>query len=304
MGPHRDLPDRRFFRHDLATPPGFPKHARRSPANRCTTPTPKPISPRFSKILDPAKTEVRYNSEWALQTLRRSHRPPLLAISPRPHARTRGFPFTPRRRPSHPVHELLYPLLSAYDAVFPQIDVELGATEQKFNLLVHREIQREYGLPAGHSFTMPSSSAFDGQRKMSRASATTSHHRAPADSSAKSCPFPTTSMWTYYELTTRPHPAANRRASATKSPPAPSIPWTPRCACRRIVLGFHGPDPARKAAENFQRVFRDRESPTDVPVQKNSRRPAKKLIARPESNKNSHRPKAKPSASSNKVVSN
>src|SRR5260370_27696892 len=66
------------------------------------------------------------------------------------------------------VHELLYPLLTARDAVELQSDVELGATEQKFNLLVHREIQREYGLPGQAILTMPILVGLDGQRKMSK----------------------------------------------------------------------------------------------------------------------------------------
>src|SRR6266702_4694842 len=66
------------------------------------------------------------------------------------------------------VHELLYPLLTAYDAVMLRSDVELGATEQKFNLLVHREIQREYGLPGQAILTMPILVGLDGQRKMSK----------------------------------------------------------------------------------------------------------------------------------------
>src|SRR5260370_8577260 len=66
------------------------------------------------------------------------------------------------------VHELLYPLLTAIDAVKLQSDVELGATEQKFNLLVHREIQREYGLASEVALMMPILVGLDGQRKMSK----------------------------------------------------------------------------------------------------------------------------------------
>src|SRR2546423_14145005 len=64
------------------------------------------------------------------------------------------------------VHELLYPLLTAYDAVVLQSDVEIGATEQKFNLLVHRDIQRDYGVASEAALTMPNLVGLDGQRKM------------------------------------------------------------------------------------------------------------------------------------------
>ncbi|HWY08923.1 MAG TPA: tyrosine--tRNA ligase, partial [Candidatus Acidoferrales bacterium] len=120
------------------------------------------------KILDPAKTEVRYNSEWlgklsAEAVVRLCSHYRLARMLEREDFRKRldeGHPIS--------VHELLYPLLTAYDAVSLKSDVELGATEQKFNLLVHREIQREYGLPGQAILTMPILVGLDGQRKMSK----------------------------------------------------------------------------------------------------------------------------------------
>src|SRR5260370_2684943 len=99
------------------------------------------------KILDREKTEVRYNSEWlgkmsAEDVVRLCSHYRLARMLEREDFSSlldNGLPIS--------VHELLYPLLTAYDAVKLQSDVELGATEQKFNLLLHREIQREYGLP-------------------------------------------------------------------------------------------------------------------------------------------------------------
>src|SRR5271165_1892615 len=98
------------------------------------------------KILDPEKTEVRYNSEWlgkmsSYDVVRLCGHYRLARMLEREDFRSRlenNLPIA--------VHELLYPLLTAYDAVTLRSDVELGATEQKFNILVHREIQREYGL--------------------------------------------------------------------------------------------------------------------------------------------------------------
>src|SRR5271156_4841878 len=107
------------------------------------------------KILDKSKTEVRYNNEW-LGKLSSTEVVQLCA-----HYRLARMlereDFRSRLDANQPisVHELLYPLLTAYDAVALKSDVELGATEQKFNLLVHREIQREYGLPAQVILTMP-----------------------------------------------------------------------------------------------------------------------------------------------------
>src|SRR6267154_3737516 len=120
------------------------------------------------KILDPAKTEVRYNSEWlsklsaeAIVRLCSHYR--LARMLEREDFRSRldeGHPIS--------VHELLYPLLTAYDAVSLKSDVELGATEQKFKLLVHRDIQREYGLEGEICVTMPILVGLDGHRKMSK----------------------------------------------------------------------------------------------------------------------------------------
>jgi len=217
------------------------------------------------KILDPAKTEVRYNSEWlsklsaeAIVRLCSHYR--LARMLEREDFRKRldeGHPIS--------VHELLYPLLTAYDAVSLKSDVELGATEQKFNLLVHREIQREYGLPGQAILTMPILVGFDGQRKMSKSLGNyIGITEPPADMFGKIMSIPDDLMWTYYELTTDRTPQQitalkNEVSSGALHPMDAKM----RLA-EEIVSGFHGPDPARKAAENFQRVFRDRQSPTEV----------------------------------------
>src|SRR5260370_37774218 len=96
------------------------------------------------------------------------------------------------------VHELLYPLLTAIDAVKLQSDVELGATEQKFNLLVHREIQREYGLAGEAILTMPILVGLDGQRKKSKSPG---HYvgitEAPDEMFRKMMSIPHGAKWSY-----------------------------------------------------------------------------------------------------------
>jgi tyrosyl-tRNA synthetase len=232
------------------------------------------------KILDPAKTEVRYNSEWlsklsAQDVVRLCGHYRLARILEREDFRKRldeGHPIS--------VHELLYPLLTALDAVELKSDVELGATEQKFNLLVHREIQREYGLPGQAILTMPILVGLDGQRKMSKSLGNyIGITEPPADMFGKIMSIPDDLMWTYYELATDRTP---QQITALKTEVS-SGSLHPMDAKMRlaeeIVSGFHGPDPARKAAENFQRVFRDRQSPTEVPAQKIPVGPPQKLIA-------------------------
>ena len=232
------------------------------------------------KILDPAKTEVRYNSEWlgklsAEAVVRLCSHYRLARMLEREDFRSRldqGHPIS--------VHELLYPLLTAYDAVSLKSDVELGATEQKFNLLVHREIQREYGLPGQAILTMPILVGLDGQRKMSKSLGNyIGITEPPADMFGKIMSIPDDLMWAYYELATDRTPQQiaalkNEVSSGALHPMDAKM----RLA-EEIVSGFQGPDPARKAADNFQRVFRDRQSPTEVPVQKIPLGPPKKLIA-------------------------
>src|SRR2546422_6357783 len=120
------------------------------------------------KILDPAKTEIRYNSEW-LDKLT-SYDIIRLAAKYRVARMLEREDFHNRLVNQQPiaVHEFLYPLLVAYDSVVLKADVELGATEQKFNLLMGREIQREYLQESQVCMTMPILVGLDGSRKMSK----------------------------------------------------------------------------------------------------------------------------------------
>jgi tyrosyl-tRNA synthetase len=178
------------------------------------------------------------------------------------------------------VHELLYPLLTAIDAVKLQSDVELGATEQKFNLLVHREIQREYGLPGQAILTMPILVGLDGQRKMSKSLGNyIGISEAPDEIFGKMMSIPDDLMWSYYELVTDRTP--QEIASLKKEVAGGALhPMDAKMRlAQEVISGFQGQDAARKAAENFQRVFRDRQAPTEAPVVKLPKGPAKKLTA-------------------------
>src|SRR3989449_3686544 len=120
------------------------------------------------KILDPAKTEIRFNSQW-LRALRFVEE--ILLCSPHTVARIlERDDFSKRYKEGSPIsfHELLYPLSQAYDSVALQADVEMGGTDQKFNLLVGREIQRDYGQPSQIVITTPLLVGIDGVEKMSK----------------------------------------------------------------------------------------------------------------------------------------
>ena len=232
------------------------------------------------KLLDPKKTEVRYNSEWldklsSYDVVRLCGHYRLARMLEREDFRSR----LENNQPIS-VHELLYPLLTAYDAVALQSDVEIGATEQKFNLLVHRDIQREYGLASEVALTMPILVGLDGQRKMSKSLGNyVGITEPPGEMFGKMMSIADALMQPYYELVTDRTP---REIEALKKEVAGGAlhPMDAKMRlAREVIAGFHGQDAARKAAENFQRVFRDRQVPEEAPVVKLPRGPAKKLPA-------------------------
>jgi tyrosyl-tRNA synthetase len=232
------------------------------------------------KILDRGKTEVRYNSEWlgkmsAEDVVRLCSHYRLARMLEREDFRSRLSNNQPIA-----VHELLYPLLTAFDAVSLKSDVELGATEQKFNLLVHREIQREYGLPGQAILTMPILVGLDGSRKMSKSLGNyVGITEAPQEMFGKMMSIPDNLMWSYYELLTD-HPPQVIEALKREVAEGQSHPMDTKMRLAQEVIGaFHGEATARKAAENFQRVFRDRQAPEEARIEKLSRGPARKLTA-------------------------
>jgi tyrosyl-tRNA synthetase len=217
------------------------------------------------KLLDPQKTEVRYNSEWldklsSYDIVRICGHYSLARMLEREDFRSRLENHQPIS-----VHELLYPLLTAYDAVALKSDVELGATEQKFNILVHRDIQRAYGLPGEVAVTMPILVGLDGQRKMSKSlSNYVGITEPPAEIFGKLMSIPDDLMWTYYDLVTDRTP--NEIAALKKEVASGAThPMDVKMAlAQEVIAGFHGQEAARKAAENFQRVFRDRQAPAEM----------------------------------------
>jgi tyrosyl-tRNA synthetase len=232
------------------------------------------------KILDREKTEVRYNSEWlgkmsSYDVVRLCAHYRLARMLEREDFRSRLDANLPIA-----VHELLYPLLTAYDAVMLRSDVELGATEQKLNILVHREIQREYGVTPEVAVTLPILVGLDGERKMSKSLGNyVAITEAPEEMFGKLMSIPDELMWSYYELVTDRTPQGIAALKEqVKSGALHPMDAKMRLA-EEVVSGFHGAEAGRKAAENFQRVFRDRQAPTEAPVHKIPVGPAKKLTA-------------------------
>jgi tyrosyl-tRNA synthetase len=230
------------------------------------------------KILDREKTEVRYNSEW-LDKLS-SYDIVRLCAKYRVARMLEREDFRNRLATQQPIsmHELLYPLIVAYDSVVLESDVELGATEQKFNLLIGREIQREYQQEQQIALMMPILVGLDGQRKMSKSLGNyVGISEAPEEMFGKMMSISDELMWSYYELVTDRTP---QQIASLKQEVSSGI-LHPMDAKMRladeVVSGFHGAEAGRKAAENFQRVFRDRQAPQEAPTHKLPLGSAKRL---------------------------
>jgi tyrosyl-tRNA synthetase len=217
------------------------------------------------KILDPAKTEVRFNSEW-LAPLRFEELIRLAAKYTVARLLERDD-FSKRFRDGIPIsiHELFYPLAQAYDSVFLHADVELGGTDQKFNLLVGREIQRDYGQLPQIVGTTPLLEGLDGVNKMSKSLGNYVGITEPPETMfAKLMSISDDLMYRYYELLTDmslPEIAGLRQriAAGELHPMQAKIDLA-----RAIVTDFHSQADADRAAEEFNRVVRRREVPSEV----------------------------------------
>ena len=211
------------------------------------------------KILDPAKTEIRFNSEW-LDALRFEDLIRLSAHYTVARILERDD-FTKRLKEGTPVsmHETLYPLVQGYDSVALKCDIELGGTDQRFNLLVGRELQRAYGQPAQIVATTPLLEGTDGIEKMSKSKGNYIGITEPAKVMfRKVMGISDDLMWRYWLLLTdasvadieimkRGEPMQVKKDLAT-----------------RIVTDFHSPSEARQAAEDFAREVQQGGVPSDI----------------------------------------
>jgi tyrosyl-tRNA synthetase len=221
------------------------------------------------KILDPQKTEIRYNSEWlgkmtGEDMIRLCSHYRLARMLEREDFRSRMNNNQPLS-----IHELMYPLLVAYDSVVLEADVELGATEQKFNFLIGRDIQREYGQPSQVALTMPILVGLDGERKMSKSLGNyVGITESPREMFGKLMSISDELMWSYYELLTDFAPKVIVRLREEVRIGVLHPMDAKMQLAHIIIAGFHGEAEAKKALEEFQRVFRDRQAPAEIPQKK------------------------------------
>jgi tyrosyl-tRNA synthetase len=208
------------------------------------------------RILDPERTEMRANGEWFSRmglegVLRLAGRSTVNQL-------LRRNDFSERLAADQPVSvtELLYPLMQAYDSVELRADVELGGTDQLFNLMLARDIQAAYGQAPQIVMTMPLLAGLDGERKMSKSLA---NHIGVADPPeeqfGRTMSISDAALAEWYRLLAPGEP-----------PPAGHPADDKRRLARLIADRFHGPGAGERAEESFNRVFRDRRAPEEMPT--------------------------------------
>ena len=212
------------------------------------------------KILDPEKTEVRFNREWlgALGSdgmIKLAAKYTLARILERDDFRKRFDAHQPIA-----IHELLYPLAQGYDSVALKCDVEMGGTDQLFNLLVGRDLMREYGLEPQVVLTMPLLEGLDGVEKMSKSLGNyIGIDEEPSQIFGKVMSISDDLMWKYYTLCTDLTPA---EIDAVKTGSHPMD--AKRELAKIIIRDFHDAGSADRAEAEFRRVFSERQAPVDI----------------------------------------
>src|ERR1700693_3480203 len=209
------------------------------------------------KILSQAKTETRFNSEW-FDKLKSADWIRLTAKFTVSQMLERED-FHKRFQEEKPIamHELLYPLAQGYDSVALQADVELGGTDQKFTLLVGREMQRAYGQESQVVLTTPIIEGLDGVQKMSKSLGNAiGIQEPPLEMYGKVMSISDAMMWRYYELLTDVQLAEIEKMKRESHPMEAK-----KDLARRIVTDFHSADAAAKAAEDWAKQFQKGDVP-------------------------------------------
>jgi tyrosyl-tRNA synthetase len=217
-----------------------------------------------AQVLDRERTEVRYNSEWS-QPLGADGMIRLASSYTLARLLERDD-FSKRFAAGQPIamHELLYPLMQGYDSVALRADLELGGTDQKFNLLVGRELQKHYGQEAQCVLTMPLLEGLDGVEKMSKSKGNyVGINEAPGEMFGKLMSISDVLMWRYYELLSARSieqiGALRREIEGGRNPRDAKV-----ALAQEIVARFHSAAAAEHALEEFEARFRRGAVPEDL----------------------------------------
>ena len=224
---------------------------------------------QVNKVLDKDKTQVVFNSEWmnkfdAAGMIELAAKYTVARMLERDDFENRLAKKLPIS-----IHELLYPLIQGYDSVALKADVELGGTDQKFNLLVGRDLQRAYGQKPQAIITMPLLEGTDGSQKMSKSLGNSIDLLCPpVDMFGKIMSISDDLMWRYYDLLS----GEEEKEIARLRNEAETGKMNPKDAkiklAYEIVARYHSADLAEKAKSEFNNVFRNKKIPEDIPVAK------------------------------------
>ncbi|ACL69327.1 tyrosine--tRNA ligase [Halothermothrix orenii] len=221
---------------------------------------------QFSKILNPDKTKLVFNSNW-LSDLNLSD---VIELSSK-YTVARMLEredFSQRYKSGKPIsiHEFIYPLMQGYDSVAIKADIELGGTDQKFNLLVGRHLQKEFGQKPQVIMMMPILEGLDGVNKMSKSLDNyIGINDEPKDMYGKVMSIPDSLITRYFELLTDvPEDKINEMKKSMEEDRVNPMNFKKELA-RIIVTEYHGQDAAREAEKEFKRVFSQGKLPEDIP---------------------------------------
>jgi tyrosyl-tRNA synthetase len=220
------------------------------------------------KLLDPEKTLIDFNSRWmdalgAAGFIRLASHVTVKQILERDD-------FQKRLAENRPLalHEVLYPLVMAYDSVALEADVELGGTDQKFNLLMGRSLQREYGQEPQVAIVTPLLEGLDGVQKMSKSLGNyVGINEPPQEMFGKIMSITDELMWRYYELCTDLMPAEIARLRAAAESGARNPRDIKAELAKRIITDFHSAKEADAAEAEFNQIFRSKGTPSEIEEQ-------------------------------------
>ena len=219
------------------------------------------------KILDPQKTEIRFNSEWCSkmkfeEVIRLSSNVTVAQMLARED-------FAKRYNDNQPISmvEFLYPLVQAYDSVMIEADIEVGGTDQLFNLLLGRELQKIFGQDQQCIITLPLLEGLDGAKKMSKSlNNYVGINELPNEMFGKLMSIPDSLMWKYFSnIVLLTDKEINELKSGLKDQSIHPRSLKERLA-KEIVSKFVGEPEAKAASEEFKRIFTQKILPTDIPI--------------------------------------
>jgi len=220
---------------------------------------------QFFKILDKSKTEIHYNGEWFAkmkfdEIMNLAAKFTVARILERDD-------FTKRYKEGNPIslHEFFYPLMQGYDSVAIKADVELGATEQKFNLLTARDVQREYGQEPQVILTLPVLEGIDGGQRMSKSLGNyIGIDDEPDEMYGKIMSIPDNLILKYFTLVTDYSLAQLQEVKRRLNDGQTNPMVLKKELARTIIKMYHSESAARQAEQNFEQIFSKKEIPDDI----------------------------------------